>query len=157
MSIRMATVDDVSRMVELSDLKRTQYAQYSPVFWRKAASASEAQALFFKTQLEKKNNIALVYEESGRVEGFVIASLTTAPPVYDPGGPVCVVDDFVVSAAERWHTAGVALLAEVKRQAKARGAVLSVVVCGHLDEPKRAMLRTSGFSIASEWYVNPIE
>ena len=157
MSIRMATVDDVSRMVELSDRKRTEYAQYSPVFWRKAEGASEKQVPFFKAQVEKENNIVLVSEESGRIEGFVIATVHSAPPVYDQGGQVCGVDDFMVSAPEQWQTVGVALLAEVKSQAKARGAVLSVVVCGHLDEPKRDMLRTSGFSIASEWYVNPIE
>ncbi|HEX8235927.1 MAG TPA: GNAT family N-acetyltransferase [Abditibacteriaceae bacterium] len=157
MNIRAATIDDVSTMVELSDTKRTQYAEYSPLFWRKAEGASEKQTPFFKAQVERENNIVLVYEESGKVEGFVIASLTTAPPVYDPGGQVCGVDDFVVSGPERWHTVGEALLAEVKSQAKARGAVLSVLVCGHLDEPKRDMLRKIGFSIASEWYVNPIE
>lgn len=157
MNIRVGTVDDIGRMVQLSDMKRTRYAECSPVFWRKAQGASEKQTLFFKAQLEKENNIVLVCEESGRVEGFVIASLTTAPPVYDPGGRVCVVDDFAVSAPELWDTIGIALLTEVKIQAKARGAVLSVVVCGHVDEPKRDMLRTSGFSIASEWYVNPIE
>ena len=157
MNIRVATIDDVSKMVELSDSKRTQYAEYSPVFWRKAEGASETQALFFKAQLEKENNIVLVAEASGRIEGFVIATVHSAPPVYDPGGQVCSVDDFVVSAPEQWQTVGVALLAEVKSQAKARGAVLSIAVCGHLDEPKRDMLRTSGFSIASEWYVNPTE
>ena len=157
MVIRVATVDDVNRMVELSDIKRTQYAEYSPVFWCKAEGASEKQAVFFKTQLDKENNIVLVCEETGRVDGFVIASLIIAPTVYDPGGLVCVVDDFMVSAPERWSTAGVALLVEARNRAKARGAVLCVVVCGHLDEPKRNMLRTHRFSVASEWYVNPIE
>ena len=144
-------------MVELSDLKRTEYAEYSPVFWRKAEGASEQQAMFFKAQLEKENNIALVGKESGKVEGFVMASLTTAPPVYDPGGRVCVVDDFAVSAPEHWDTLGVALLTEVSSQAQARGAVLLVVVCGHLDLSQRAMLGATEFSIASEWHVRPIE
>ncbi len=30
----------------------------------------------------------------------------------------------------------------------------SVVVCGHLDQPKRTMLDQMGYSIASEWYVH---
>ena len=132
------------------------------MFWRKAEGASEKQVSFFKAQLEEEDIIVLVseeagQEEAGQIEGFIIATIQSAPPVYDPGGLVCGVDDFVVSAPEQWPTVGVALLAEVKSQAKARGAVLSIVVCGHLDEPKRTVLRASGFSITSEWYVNPTE
>lgn len=156
MSIRRATADDTSRMVELSDLKRTEYAQYSPVFWRKAEGASEKQHLFFQAQLERENNIVLVSEAAGEIDGFLIASLVSAPPVYDPGGLVCTVDDSAVSTPEMWQTVGQDLLAAATAQAKERGAVLSVVVCGHLDEPKRAMLRAGGASVASEWYVNPI-
>lgn len=156
MSIRAATAEDISRMVELSDLKRTKYAQYSPVFWRKAQGASEKQHPFFQAQLERENNIVLVSEASGDIDGFLIASVVGAPPVYDPGGPVCMVDDFAVSSPEKWQTVGQSLLAEATAQAKERGAVLSVIVCGHLDGPKRAMLRAGGASIASEWYTNPI-
>lgn len=156
MSIRAATADDVSRMVELSDRTRTEYAQYSPVFWRKAEGASEKQYPFLQAQLERESNIVLVSEAAGGIDGFLIAGVVNAPPVYDPGGPVCMVDDFAVSSPELWQTVGQALLAEAAAQAKARGAVLSVVVCGHRDEPKRAMLRASGASIASEWYTNPI-
>ncbi len=156
MSIRPATTDDISRMVELSDLSRTRYAHYSPVFWRKAQGASEKQSLFFQAQLARDNIIILVSEEASGTEGFVIASLVDAPPVYDPGGKVCMVDDFMVSAPALWPTVGRALLTEATAQAKARGAVLSVVVCGHQDEPKRAMLNASGAAIASEWYTNPI-
>ncbi len=156
MSIRPATGEDIIRMVELSDLKRTEYAQYSPVFWRKAEGASEKQRPFLLAQLERENNIVLVSEEEDNIDGFLIASVVGAPPVYDPGGQVCMVDDFAVSSPAKWQTVGLALLTEATAQAKERGAVLSVVVCGLLDEPKRAMLRAGGASIASEWYTSPI-
>lgn len=156
MSLRAAASEDINRMVELSDVKRAQYARYSPVFWRKADGASKKQRLFFQAQLARENNIVLVSKGPEGVEGFLIASVVGAPPVYDPGGKVCMVDDFAVSAPELWQTVGQALLSEATAQAKSRGAVLSVVVCGQGDEPKRAMLRTSGASIASEWYTNLI-
>ncbi len=154
MTVRPAQLHDVERMAELSDLKRTEYERFSPTFWRKAEGAKEAQATFFRALLERPNVIALVWDEAG-VEGFIIGSIVPPPPVYDSGKNVCVVDDFVVSRPEVWSTVGMALLNAVREQADGLGAQLSVVVCGHLDEPKRMMLRASGFSIASEWYVNP--
>lgn len=155
-SIRPAKAEDVRRMVELSDMKRTEYAQYSPIFWHKAAGAAEKQLPFFQAQLEREQNIVLVAEEKGQIEGFVIASVVDAPPVYNPSGKVCMVDDFAVSAPELWATLGQALLADMSAHAKTRGAVLSVVVCGHLDKAKRLMLQDGGSTIASEWYVKPI-
>lgn len=106
MNIRVAVPPDVLPMVELSEMKRTEYSTYSPVFWRKAEHAAEKQPLFFQAQLEQEQNIVPVYEENQQIEGFLIASLVGAPPVYNPGGPVCVVDDFVVSSPELWETAG---------------------------------------------------
>jgi hypothetical protein len=35
-------------------------------------------------------------------------------------------------------------------------AALAVVVTGHLDQPKREMLRECGLELASEWWVTPI-
>ena len=143
-------------MVELSDSKRTEYSRYSPIFWRKAKGASEKQLPFFQAQLGRDQNIVLVAEMADRVEGFIIAGIVGAPPVYDPGGKVCMVDDFTVSSPELWGTLGRALLTDASTEAKARGAVLSVVVCGHLDKAKRLMLQENGSTIASEWFVEPI-
>jgi GNAT superfamily N-acetyltransferase len=142
-------------MVALSDVKRTEYERYAPTFWRKAPNGVELQTPYFQTLIVKDEIIALVYEEAGSIEGFIIASVTDAPGVYDPGSHVIVVDDFTVSEAEQWPTIGAALLTEARSRAREQGANLAIVVCGHLDEPKRAMLRACGFSIASEWYVNP--
>lgn len=156
MPIRRATQEDVPRMVELSDAKRTEYAQYAPTFWRKAPDGAEKQALFFRSLLAQSHVIALVHDEGPDVTGFIIASMTTAPPVYDPGGPVCVIDDFTVVEPDAWPTIGAALLTEARSQAQARGVVLAIVVCGHLDEPKRMMLSECGYRVASEWYVHPL-
>ena len=124
---------------------------------RRAADAGEKQSAFFTRIIERDNVIALVAERLGDVAGFVIAVLVVAPPVYDPGGLTCMVDDFALASEEDWTTMGSALLSEVSRGAQAGGAGQTVVVCGHQDEPKRAMLFASRYSIASEWYVSEIE
>lgn len=97
-----------------------------------------------------------MYEEAGQIEGLLIALLGMAPPVYDPGGLACTIDDFTVSDPALWPTVGVALLAAAQSWARAHGAAVVVVVCGHQDEPKRALLRAAGLSLTSEWYVNSL-
>jgi hypothetical protein len=76
--------------------------------------------------------------------------------VYDPGGPVLLVDDFATREPEGWATVGAALLAAVTAEARARGALLAVVICGHLDRPKRALLAGAGFAVASEWHTRAL-
>ena len=97
-TIRNAGAADVPRMVELSEKKRTEYEQQQPIFWRKARDSASAQKPYFEHLLTLDSTIVLVYECEGTIQGFVIASLHTAPPVYDPGGLTCNIDDFVVEA-----------------------------------------------------------
>lgn len=157
MQIRTAAEVDVAAMVALSDARRTEYATYSPVFWRKAADATEKQTGFIiNRQLRDEQVITLVAEDAGTVHGFVIATILHAPPVYDPGGPVCSIDDYTVATPELWPTLGVELLNAATTQAKEQGAVLVIVVCPHLEEAKRTMLHEQGATIASEWFVKPL-
>ena len=150
--IRPAHADDVPAMVALSEQKRLEYERYQPVFWRKAADSAASQLPYFRNLLTRENIIALVCAGERGLDGFIIAAIIGAPPVYDPGGLTCMIDDFCVAGSAGWATVGAALLREVGQQAQARGANQQVVVCGHLDEAKRAMLRAGGLTIASEWY-----
>jgi GNAT superfamily N-acetyltransferase len=100
----------------------------------------------------RRNAIVLVYENAGVVRDFIIAILIEAPPVYAPGGKTCLIDDFAVTESD-WDKAGRALMDEAHEVARAAGAIQAVVVCGHLDEAKRAFLDSQGLSIASEWFV----
>ena len=145
-------------MVELSEQRRTLYAQFQPMFWRKAENSRAAQTPYFENQLARENVLTLVAEDqnTGAMAGFVMAALIPAPPVYDPDGLTCLLDDFCVAEAAEWRPVGEALLAAVGEQAQARGAVQFVVVCAHLDRPKREALRSLGFDLASEWYVREI-
>src|SRR5580692_3708668 len=109
MSIRKATTTDVPRMLELAALKRTEYEAYSPVFWRPAVNAKESQRPFFENLVNDAGWICLVHDAEGLVDGFLIAHVVTAPPVYDPGGKVCIIDDFTVASASLWSTVGAQL------------------------------------------------
>jgi GNAT superfamily N-acetyltransferase len=132
-TIRSARREDAPAMVDLSEQKRFEYEQYQPRFWRKAAGSREKQLPFFERLIESDRVIALVLEGLGGIDGFVIASLTEAPPVYDPGGSTCLIDDFVVRRPGDWETVGKELLAAADREARKRGAMQTVVVCGRQD------------------------
>lgn len=154
--IRKATQQDVPTMVELAEQRHIQYQQYQPTFWRKAADSREKHTPFLSKLVQDERVVALVSERNGVVDGFLIATLVPAPPVYDTGGMTCSIDDFWVADGLDWKQSGKALLDEAMREMKARGAVQTVVVCAHLDESKRVMLAEEGFTIASEWYVRDI-
>ena len=75
------------------------------------------------------------------------AIVLSAPPVYDPGGPVCFIEDWGGDTA---------LLAEAEQTAAAKGAVLTRVICPHSDTARAASLTQHGYSVASEWYTAPL-
>lgn len=70
-----------------------------------------------------------------------------APPVYDPGGPVCL--------AARLD--GPEALPHLERYGAAARAVLAIVPLATGREDVRAVLVARGYALASEWYAAPIE
>jgi len=156
MEIRIPVAADVSAMVAIAEAKRVEQEGFSPVFWRKAPDSSATHERFLLALLENPEVIGLVAVEGGRLLGFGFAALTMPPPVYEPGGPVCVVDDFAVGVADAWPTVGRALLDAITVEAKTRGAVLLVVVCPQRDWAKREMLVGSECELASEWHVRTL-
>lgn len=157
MTVRQARTEDLGTIVALSEEKRRQYEPYQPQFWRKAPDSAAVQLAFLQVQLQRENVIALVHERpDGVVDGFVIAALVPAPPVYAPGGLTCAIDDYWVAGGAGWQGTGTALLDEAARLAKERGAAQVVVVTAGRDEAKRAMLQGESFSVASEWWVRSV-
>jgi len=114
-------------------------------------------ATFLGTQVEnQERHVALVHEATdGTIDGFLIATMVPAPPVYDPGGITCLVDDFMVATPVLWASVGRNLLDEAVRLCAPKGAVQTVVVCGPHDAAKRSMLLESGHIVASEWFTKP--
>jgi len=153
--IRPAAAADVGAMADMAQIRREQYARYQPLFWRPADGALEKHRPYLARLVGDDTVITLVSEDAGQLTGFLIATLTGAPGVYDPGGATCQIDDFVVVPAGRWRETGARLLRAGLEEAGRRGAIQAVVVTAHLDEPKREMLRACGLQPASEWWVTP--
>lgn len=145
-------------MAVLAEQKREQYKDHAPRFHRPRPGMRESHAEFLASQVDNPERfVALVSEgDDGHVGGFVIAALTPAPPVYDPGGLTALVDDFMVERPDLWPSVGRALLDQVVQQTEPRGAVQTVVVCGPHDQPKRSMLIESGHIVATEWFTKPV-
>lgn len=156
MEVRRAGHEDLERILGLAAAKREEYEKYSPIFWRPAVRAREAQAKYFRHLLSDPDWICLVHETDGDLDGFILAQVTPPPPVYDPGGKACIIDDFVVASPSLWRTVGQDLREEAERLAAQAGATVSVTVCGQRDEEKRRALLESGSRVASEWHVRPI-
>lgn len=157
--IRIATLTDIPAMVELSEQFRNTLEQHQPKMWRKADGSRAAQTAYFENLLKENNSniIALVHETPKQdITGFVIASLIRAPPVYNPGGLTCLIDDFCVSLKVLWPSVGKPLMEAVTNMARAHGAVQVVVICPRLDKAKRAILREDGMTVASEWYTRAL-
>ncbi|HBQ95243.1 MAG: hypothetical protein M1294_13100 [Firmicutes bacterium] len=153
-NIRVATKDDIDVIAELIQEKRLQYETYQPIFWRVAPGAVEKHRGFIECVISQERTIALVWEQRATIEGFIIANIISAPPVYEPGGPTCMVDDYWVRGGRAWDTIGRELLERASIEAKSQfGAAQILVVCGHKDNAKRTMLQNQNLQIASEWYV----
>jgi ribosomal protein S18 acetylase RimI-like enzyme len=150
--VRPAIPADVGAIAAMASARRAQYARYQPVFWAPAPGAEEMHKPYLAKLVSDEDVISVVAEEPGTLTGFVIAVITGAPAVYDPGGRTCQIDDFVV-APGRWPSTGRQLLAAALERAADRGAVQAVVVTAHLDVDKREALSACGLSIASEWWV----
>ena len=154
--IQPASSDDLDPILALAAERRREYELFQPVFWRPAPDAAKRQRAYFLKLLLDPEVITLVAISDETLTGFVIGHLVPAPPVYAPGGPTCTVDDFAVDHPELWATVGVDLVHAVENEARQRGASQLVVVCGHLDEAKRAALDSCRLAIASEWWVAPL-
>jgi GNAT superfamily N-acetyltransferase len=152
--VRRATHADLNAIERLAELRRRQYESHHPPMWRNATDAWHKHMEMLREKIRNADSIILVHESGQDIDGFLIADFVTAPPVYDPGGLTCRIDDFVVDPPARWSTAGQALLSETRRQAAQVGCVQVIVVCGEHDQPKRRLLRGAGLSVASEWYVD---
>ncbi len=146
--VRKAVEADAVQMAELSEQRRIQYQVDQPVFWRKAQDSRQVQTPFLATQIANADIIALVSEGEATLSGFVIADLRS--------GKVCEIDDFCVATPAAWATVGKALLEAVSQAAKVRSITSYEVVCGHLDQLKRAMLKNFGLAVDHYWFTAPL-
>ena len=156
-AVDVAAHDDVDAVAALADARRRSYEAHQPLFWRPAEDALVRHTAYLHGLVDDSECVFLVARRDGALSGFVIGRLVPAPPVYEPGGLTCLVDDFAVPLDDDWPVLGMHLLGALARRARARGAVQAVVVSGGHDDAKRHALKRAGLSIASEWWVGPLD
>lgn len=142
--LRAASSEDVDEIARLLDAKRREYETYSPVFWRPAADAITKHKLFLEALITQGGPITLVQPGDDGLDGVIVALRRSDD---------WLVDDFAVRSPERWTQAGRALLDEVCTRAD---GVPVTVVCGHRDEPKRALLHDGGGVLREQWWVRAL-
>lgn len=153
--VERATEEDLGQVLAIAAARRAAYVEHQPQFWRPAPDAVERQREFLTALLGDDQTLVVVARSGAGVRGFAVGRCVPAPPVYDPGGLSCLVDDFAVAEPDEWPTVGPPLLDALRGWARTLGAVQLVVVTAHLDEAQRAVLAEVGLTIASEWWVGP--
>lgn len=153
---RRAEPDDIEQILDIAVAKRAQYSAYQPQFWKPADDARDRQREYFQGLLRDPGTRFAVADHGAAIRGFLVGRIVVTPPVYDPGGATCMVDDFAVADPGDWAALAPVLLADVRSWASAEGAVQLVVVTAQADDPKRAALRSTHLTAASEWWVGPI-
>lgn len=148
-NVRSVAPADIDSVVALSEKKRLQYQSFQPLFWRKATNSAAIQKPYLENLISKDHILALAYFEQERICGFVVANVGKEA--------ICNIDDFAVADDSEWQTVGNMLLQEVGVLARHHQATKYEVVCGHLDQPKRAMLQSAGLHVARYWFTCAIE
>jgi hypothetical protein len=156
--IREAGLGDIGEIAALAHARRLDAESAQTRFWKRAADAHEVHTSFLASQVLDDGVLTLVAADPREgMLGYLFATLTTAPPVYDPGGLTGSVDDFAVVRPGLWLSTGTELLREAKALLVARNATQIVVVTGRHDQAKREALAAVGLTIASEWWVQPLD
>jgi len=134
--------EDAEWAAGLLELKRGEYARYSPVFWRPAEDARTLHARFLRRQILSDATVAL---RTG--EGFIICERRPSEGF---------VDDFTMTAPQRWADDGAALLLAAADRVAADGISTLRVVTAQADQPKSALLRALSLFVTEQWWVHEL-
>lgn len=102
-------------------------------------------------EIGAKEGFAFIAEEDGHLVGVATGRVVSAPPVYDPGGKVGLVEFFEVAGSVHWPSVGTALLQPIDEALAREGGVLARVECRTVDKRKHRWLLAQGFTVASDW------
>jgi GNAT superfamily N-acetyltransferase len=157
MIIRPAVFDDIPTMVALVEARRDVLASYQPVMWGRSHQSAAMSTGWFSSLINQDTTIARMAVDAEGAAGFYIGVIQQPPPVYAPGGTVCLIDDMAVVDGARGDRAGEMLLDAAAKDARAKGAVLMVAISAVADERHNALLRSRNMSPASYWWSQPLK
>lgn len=152
MTIRPAIKTDLPAMVTLIEAYRRRLQTWRPVFWNKAAGSGELSMLWFGHLMNQANVLTLISEQDGKADGFLIASLIDAPPVYDIPGKACMIDDYAVETDALWASVGRDLLSEAKTWARQKDAAQVIVVSPTDHADKNGFMENQGLAETTKWW-----
>lgn len=153
MTVRDARWADIPAMVKIIERQRSHYELSQRIFWRRASNADAKTSRYYRWLLVRRAATLLIGQRGPQPVGFLTAVPTKVPPVYAPGGPTMMIDDFAVSDPADWPDVGGALLNELKARGRSAGWSQIVAVCGAADLSKSTFLRSANLSMASTWWV----
>jgi GNAT superfamily N-acetyltransferase len=144
-------------MVRLAQCRRGFLEQLAPLFWRRSKGAVAWTRRYFRFLLLTGRATLLVAVQEGQVIGMACARKVAVPPVYDPGGPTILVDDFAVADQALWEDVGGALLHAVFKAARSNSTAAQVIVVAPVgDEAQSAWLATQELLPVSTWWTKPV-
>lgn len=156
MTIRPATSGDLIAMVAMIEAYRIRLQEWEPRFWSKAGNSGELSELWFGILVDDENTCALISEGDSAINGFLIATLTDGPPVYDTGGKAMMIDDYCVADDTLWPTVGAALLEEAKAWGGDQGANQTIIVSPNKHDAKMKFLEGGDQTLVSTWWTQSL-
>ncbi len=120
--VRKATNNDITAIAELYREQFREMAKYIPDFIKEGDQSTE---FIEKTILDEKSDI-LVYEDNGKVVGFVLLQEKTRPDFdffVNSGASCCYIMDIIVTQNHRNKGFGTALMNAAKEWAKERNCI----------------------------------
>ena len=151
-TVRDAVPEDLDAVAALTAQRRAAYEAVRPDFWRAAADADRHGKSYLVQLIDDTDVIVLVAETGDTLAGVLIGQPMNVPQVYDPGGPVYMIDDFTVSRPDYWTDRGAALLDGFRTILRTRGVVRLIAVCGVHDDAKADLFREAGLTTVSAWW-----
>lgn len=133
---------DAAWAAGLLELKRNEYARYSPVFWRPAEGARTVHEPFLRRLIASETTVALRTRD-----GFIICERRPRDGF---------VDDFTLAPPRKWGEDGAALLLAVAERLAVDGIGTLQVVIADADQPKSALLRDLSLSLTGKWWVHEL-
>ena len=152
MIARDARWSDLHRLLALIEQRRRQLETFNPHFWRPSPRAAARTRLFYRWLLLSGRGTILLAEDGERIVACLIARRVKPPPVYAPGGPTILVDDYCVAAPDLWSSAGTLLLETLITRGRQRGWAQMIVAAPACDQVELDLLRRGGFVHSSSWW-----
>ncbi len=145
--VRRARSDDAEALFELARAAPPRLHGMQLV-WREPRTVRG-----YRELCDRPDCTTLVAAQDGRIEGYALAMpALPAPPVYEPGGTTCLVDELEAARPE----IRAALLYAIEGAAREAGDVQVLLACAARDRAKRAVLDARGYRWPVDWFSAPL-